>query len=172
MSGRRGRGGCVKSLPDAWRFAEEKNRLKRIDLSLDLKEKVERLPSSARLVDDAWIKLLDEPAVVAIGYDEFMNLPIHETREASTSRCDSPYFGSIRSAVGTAISTCKLCIKTFVTFVAEVPGRTTAVRSRNWTYPIIAVIAPKTLVGIDLFAGRAFHGLASLSSFNGQLRHH
>lgn len=103
----------MKSLPDAWRFAEEKNRLKRIDLSLDLKEKVERLPSSARLVDDAWIKLLDEPAVVAIGYDEFMNLPIHETREASTSRCDSPYFGTIGTAVRTAIGSGQLLVMFF-----------------------------------------------------------
>lgn len=152
----------MESLPDEWTFAEEKNGLKRIDISLDLKEKVERLPSSVRFVDDAWIKLLDEPAVVAIGYDEFMNLPIHETCEASAGRCNSPYVGSIRSTVGTTISTGQLLVMFFgrkrlvlfipVPLVSNVLASSRSIRvyvsgrTFQHPYPIIAVIAPKTLV--------------------------
>lgn len=124
---------------------------------LNLKEKVERLPASMRLVDHARIKMLDEPTIVAAGDDEFMALPVHRTGDSGACGRDAFHVRAIGTTTRAAVGASKSSIKSFVPFIANVSGGTTPRWSRDGTNSVVAAMTTVALA-IDIrFAGRALH---------------
>jgi len=66
-------------------------------------------------------------------------------------------------AIGAAIGTSKLGIKSILAFVADISRRTPSRRSRNRANSIIAAVTPVPFVIDVRFTGRAFHHLICLA---------